>query len=280
MVDNNHGGPRKYMLKDLKLVTYKSTINLVHLYAYNYYHFLVELVPRLFLMLPLIQSQWEYGETTILMRKSKFLPLLSLLVDFQVKNGRFRFHFINGDSELVKVTENVYFPLAPRCLHAPRNLWASIRDYWSDKGILRFSADHAKTVVVYFSRLISAPMRHVVNEQELFKAIRSDNLNIDDFYVLFGNESISDTIRYVSRATVLIGPHGSGLANIVFANREANLLELHGSGYWNPCFTYLAQTLNIKHYSLQLNGSQSSVLSMGKDNLRDIVGWLGKVRVG
>ena len=75
--------------------------------------------------------------------------------------------------------------------------------------------------LVYVSRRDS-PLRKLLNDDEL--ALR---LEAEGFRTLVASElSVADQIRAFSRARVIVGPHGAGLTNLVFAPRDALVVEI------------------------------------------------------
>jgi capsular polysaccharide biosynthesis protein len=65
--------------------------------------------------------------------------------------------------------------------------------------------------------------------------------------ILYGNETMSDTVATLSGASLILAAHGAAMANLVFAPKHAILLEMAPSpGYWNPCFLYLSRALEIR----------------------------------
>ena len=96
-------------------------------------------------------------------------------------------------------------------------------------------ADQAKRL--YVSRA-DATDRRVRNENALMKVL-------DDYgfeRIVPGKKSFAEQVQLFSEAEIVLGPHGAGLTNIVFAT-ETVLIELFGS-YRNACFFVLAKEIN------------------------------------
>lgn len=209
-MDANHGGQRFYShhSSNCTVTRFKRVVNLVHLYGSNYYHFLIEALPRFYLMSTLLQKS---PFLNIVVHSRSPIHLLKLIgLDPQ----SFRFHFLGQENELVYASEQMMFPLAPRCLHVSRTLWKRIRtdlsanlkhrldsvpldfnlplnfaDYlkqWKrtlnghdasfsslsemmDNNLSRM--DYPLLKVVYISRLNLSPRRHLLNEEKLLAAI-------------------------------------------------------------------------------------------------------------
>jgi capsular polysaccharide biosynthesis protein len=78
----------------------------------------------------------------------------------------------------------------------------------------------------------------------------------------------------VNSASVLIGPHGAGLANGVFLPEGAIMIEFAPSRYWNPCFYYLSQSLNLDHYLMRLKGTQGTELELRDADVQALFAFL------
>jgi capsular polysaccharide biosynthesis protein len=129
IVDSNHGGPRSYshLSSNLTVRQFRNVVNLVHLYGGNYYHFLVEMLPRFYLMLPFLKL---YPQLNIVVHPKSPLHLLRL-IGIQHPEA-LQIHTIDLEHELIYATDNIIFPLAPRCLHAPKTIWRRIRQEFSE----------------------------------------------------------------------------------------------------------------------------------------------------
>jgi capsular polysaccharide biosynthesis protein len=59
--------------------------------------------------------------------------------------------------------------------------------------------------------------------------------------------SLADQVELFSEAKVVIGPHGAGLTNIMFAPKGAIVIECFGDSYVNGCFWALANICGHRH---------------------------------
>lgn len=89
--------------------------------------------------------------------------------------------------------------------------------------------------------------RHLVNEAEVlaalrpqgFEAIRPEELTFDQQAAVFG------------AAEAIAGVHGAAFANLVFAPPGARVIELMPPGYDNPCFANLARHAGLNFRRLE-----------------------------
>jgi Tfp pilus assembly protein PilF len=110
---------------------------------------------------------------------------------------------------------------------------------------MTFSSTNKKTERIYISRK-NASYRRVINEPEIF-----------DFLAPLGFKSIIlETMSVVEQATlfastrVIIAPHGAGLTNLVFCQRETKFIEIFSPFYVVEDFLILASVSGLQHYSL------------------------------
>jgi hypothetical protein len=96
---------------------------------------------------------------------------------------------------------------------------------------------------IYISRLDTSA-RRMANEDRLIQALTELEFEI----ITLSSMSVSDQIRAFSEARVVVGPHGAGLANILFSRPGTRLLELRQETYQNDCMRVLAQTSGV-HWS-------------------------------
>lgn len=241
--DNLRGNYPVYSAENenVKVLRLERAINLVHIYGSDIYHFtaevrakylfylLYQVLPRFYLVKPIIK---RYPGIPILLNswddawKSK---LLIIGVNASVLN----IMTVNTRNDLVQVVRELFVPLSPRCLHAPRSLWKAVRHEMSSsipENFNRAFAGHLRELVnknpnnsdtivpeisiVYYSRLNKAPFRHLLGEDALLSLL-IDKLNLTSIV----NTHISKTFASKSRfhlARVNSSEPQSQFANITF----------------------------------------------------------------
>eukprot|EP00049_Salpingoeca_infusionum_P015049 m.288289 g.288289 ORF g.288289 m.288289 type:complete len:786 (-) comp15800_c1_seq1:469-2826(-) len=110
--------------------------------------------------------------------------------------------------------------------------------------------------VIYISR---SGVREVVNEDVLIKHMNGQaNLHGYKFEVFQGADQLPNTLTssstlkqmmYFYNASLILGPHGAGLTNIIFAP-SATLLEFTMTPQCNRVFGYLAEALDNEYIAL------------------------------
>ena len=89
--------------------------------------------------------------------------------------------------------------------------------------------------------------REIINKKDIepilekydFQIIHTENLKIED------------TIDIINHSNVIAGPHGSGLANMLFANKNSTLIDIreNDDNFRNALFS-MASALDINYYCL------------------------------
>jgi len=91
---------------------------------------------------------------------------------------------------------------------------------------------------LYISRA-DASGRQIVNEQEVAEFLTRRGFEI----LLLGAMPLREQVQAFANAGVVIGPHGSGLTNMLFGPRHQQIIELHPADEMNHVFWVLANAL-------------------------------------
>ncbi|KAI3651461.1 hypothetical protein MP228_003672 [Amoeboaphelidium protococcarum] len=271
IVDDAHGGYRLYNASQ-RIISLKQAVNLVHLYGANYYHFLIEVLPRVLMVRDIIMKS---PELPLLFRVGSPVHLLRLIgLDHTALN----IIYVSID-DLFYIDKFQVIPLAPRCLHAPSPLMKYYQSHlWKHIDINQEQSVDASVEVtfniVYFSRL-NVERRYLIQERqlldELLHQLGAENVSSQTrLTVLYGNETLTETVHYVSTANMIVGSHGAALSNIIFMKpKKRYLVEIASQGYYNPCFMYLSNSLGINHNMIRANGTRDEQISI--DNVHQLV---------
>ena|GEM_PF-1812268 len=105
---------------------------------------------------------------------------------------------------------------------------------------------------LYISRSL-ARRRHLANEDELFAQLKLrgfEKIHLDQ--MPFGEQ-----IARFNEADFVIGIHGAGLSNIVFAPSHCTLIELTAKQWPNPCFQNLAKQCGQCAHAIVIDAERS-----------------------
>jgi len=191
--------------------------------VYNYYHFLIETLPRI-LFITTVEPNVSVTFTQPLPRHVDQI-LTALGIKFLVVPERPFRH------------DNVYL-----CDPAPF-AWPhpdSIRmlhelDVPSDNPDERFPSK------IYVSRVGTS--RDLVDQHHLERALNERGF----MTVRPENLSWSDQVQLFRNAQTVVAPHGAGLANLVFMSPGSHVYEITTGHWWYPCFRNIAHMASINH---------------------------------
>jgi capsular polysaccharide biosynthesis protein len=95
---------------------------------------------------------------------------------------------------------------------------------------------------VYVSRL-SAPKRRLANEGELVAAMKEAGVEV----VRPEGMSFAEQVSLFSSASLIVGPHGAGLTNLIWSLSPGRLVEVFPHGFFNSCYARLAAMCNFEY---------------------------------
>ncbi|MES2274287.1 MAG: glycosyltransferase family 61 protein [Chlamydiota bacterium] len=200
----------------------------------NYYHWMVEVLPKLALLEQQhISYDWLYVPTNLpFMRQT-----LHLLGVSQEK--------ILATSPDAHIEADLIVPSAPSLsCYTPK--W--IVDYLREKLIpqsKQISSKQSFSKKIFISRQ-KASYRRILNEDEVFDLFKVEGFvryNLEDLTVL-------EQISLFHQADIIVAPHGAGLVNLLFAQPCVLIIELFQE-HEDDTFWYLSQVMGLKHHCVQ-----------------------------
>lgn len=110
------------------------------------------------------------------------------------------------------------------------------------RGVFSADADKSVSERLYVSRS-KADRRRVINEAELIPVLKKYGFEVVHFEDLSWEEQAKKCVN----AKYLIGPHGAGLVNMIFLERESIIFELFSGTSHNECFSFMARKLYLNY---------------------------------
>jgi capsular polysaccharide biosynthesis protein len=200
--------------------------SLVSLWCDNYYHWMVDALPRL---ASLQAAGLDAVPLVVPYRRSRFqresLALLGL-------PARRLTAFVN---EHVAPRTLIWAP-APAHIGYPSTFVVA----WLRRALGQGTRERGRRL--YVARSGS---RRVVNEDRVVELLRRHGFEV----IHPERMALAEQIRAFEAAEAVVAPHGAGLTNIAFSERLA-LLELMPPTYVNPCYHQLARAAGHDHRQL------------------------------
>lgn len=217
----------------------QSVFSLVGPWAKEYYHWLTDYLVRIF-ALETYRDQTGRNPDILIPKDATDWMLDSIaLAGFdenriiEWSNSRAEFsRFIIGSVRFHTPEQNRGYISSPQAL---TELGNRIRG--------NVSIDNNQARRLYVSRSDAAE-RRVRNEEELVAALGDYGFE----RIVPGEHSFEEQVRTFANAEIILGPHGGGLTNLIFAE-ETTLVELFGS-YRNACYFGLARGMGHDYVSV------------------------------
>ncbi len=200
----------------------------------NYYHWLVEIIPRI----PLMKAALAFG-----------MQLVGPPLKQEFQRQSLRFHGLDPAS-ILEIRRPWRFP---RCVvstpFAAGNTWLSseiARFFRAGGAGGAAGASGVGSRRIYITRR-AARNRRVLNEAELLPMLLARGFEV----VALEAMDFAEQVRLFADAACIIGPHGAGLANMVHAPAGARVVELLHDSFEAGATSYyaLSQLFGLR-YSL------------------------------
>jgi Glycosyltransferase 61 len=220
----------------------------------NYYHFLMDVLPRLAIMS--MCPGIDPPERWFVPAQSRFQR--ELLDRFDIPAER------RVDSTLVRhVRAECLVVPSPPSMTVINPPWvvAYLRSRLLATPIARVEGRG-----IYVTRGRSANNRQVLNEDELVTLLAGRGFEIIDP----GAMSVAEQIRSFAEASVIVAPHGAALVNLVFAGAGATVIELFPAGHLIPDYWKLANGVDGLDYRYLLGAGATSARSRPQLLVSDI----------
>ena len=191
----------------------------------NYYHWMVEVLPKLAL---LEENNIDYDRIFV----SQFLPFMRQTLDlFGIKQEK----IFEAQSNTYIEAQELIVPSAPALsCYTPK--W--IIEYLREKLMLK-----SEQVVsdLFFSKRVfvsrkKASYRRIINEDAVFGLFEKEGFvryYLEDLTIL-------EQVYLFHNAEIIVAPHGAGLVNLIFAEPHALIIELFQE-HEDDTFCYLSQ---------------------------------------
>ncbi len=204
----------------------------------NYYHWLLDLLPRVLLLKHATQNFSNYD--TLLLNGSRANYERETLTVLEVPPEKIRFvdsrdRFHIASAVFPSMDINV---IAPWKVHGLRDLASSGKP-----------SQHRS---LYLSRTRAA-VRRIANEKEILEILRQRNFEILESE----NLSFREQADLFASASVIVAPHGAALANIVFCQPGTRVVEISTRAGYRDWYWQLAAVAGLSYEVLEAQPAKS-----------------------
>ena len=197
------------------------------LWGWNYYHWVLDILPRLLFAerFDRLRDMPMIVQRGITQTQRESLQILGISPDRIIE--------FNGHHWQV---EQLYY-IQPGRTSRPTPLHAR----WLRERFAPHSLKHP-TRRLYISRE-DATSRRIINEKDLVKELVLYGFEV----VTLSGLSFANQVRLFNEAEIIVGPHGAGFTNAVFAQPGATLIELLSPSWMLGCFWALANACGHRY---------------------------------
>lgn len=235
--------------KNYSPVTVKGFVaNAYHQYSYQYFHWFFESMPRIWALQKHLQGKevtWFAGPLSQKFHRQS-LELLDLNIDqFLRLEGSAAIKFESAYNVSFRFEESIK-TLRPDFNSGLYHVgWAE--DYifeMRDRGVAK-TKDLAPAISgerLYISRP-DATHRNIINEKEIVKFLTEHGFEV----FVPGENTLYEQIAVFRKARIIIGPHGAGLANIMWSSPGAIILEFMPEALLDVGYRFVSNLAGHNH---------------------------------
>lgn len=206
---------------------------LAGLSGHNYFHWMVDVLPRLELLrrsgLRWSDLDWFWINQVQANFQQETLGYLGIPSD----------KILAADRHPFIQAETLVVPSFPGHLGWPEP-WAIA---FLRQQFLPIAAPHPLYERIYVSRN-KAHHRRLLNESEVMDRLQALDFQLVELETL----SVAEQISLFAHAKVIIAPHGGGLTNLIFCTPGTTVIELFSKNYIRHYYWQVSQQLGLNHY--------------------------------
>jgi predicted O-linked N-acetylglucosamine transferase (SPINDLY family)/glycosyltransferase involved in cell wall biosynthesis len=226
-------------LPNNETVVLNTAVFLVQKWGYGYYHWIAEQLPKLIKIINFFKQQHiDYSNMKFIVYKTQFVEdtFTSLNIDvsciqpyndstiYKINTCWFTNNIIGGNPNL-------------EVLNIVRS---------------QFNKDTSMFPVSIVIKRTNA--RSMSNHEQLMDQLRSQFPERE--WVEYDMLPFEETVELFNRAELVIGTHGAGLSNIIFAPTNVCVIELLSESDPNFCYWHLASSFNMDYWTIACNLEQ------------------------
>ncbi len=223
-----------------------------HSYYQNYYHFLLEILPRLFVL------KDKAMELKLIINKN--IP--SFVKEYIDLFGFKEIVYIQ-DNEIAKV-ENIIFPTYLSRGLAYNEIVMKEMALWLREKLYDTNFTNAPEKI-FISR-DNAKYRKTINEEEVFSFLQKKGFvkfNLDE-------PNIKAQVNFFKNAKYIIGSHGAGFSNLIFSQNCKTVLDIIHENHPQDCFYNLSNCFDIDYIYFQCKGTGANSYANNDDIVVDL----------
>ncbi len=209
--------------------------------AGNYYHWLIDLLPRILLLKHATQNFSNYD--AVLLNGSRADYEGEALTALEVPPEKIRY-----------VDSRDRFQIASAVISSMDHSLTTVAS-WKIRSLRQFASlnESGQRRRLYLSRRRAA-VRRIVNEEEILDLLRQH-----DFEILeLENFHWREQIQTFGKASMIVAPHGAALANIAFCRPGTHVAEISIRTGYRDWYWQLAAVADLRHHFIEAQPRRSA----------------------
>jgi capsular polysaccharide biosynthesis protein len=198
---------------------------LVQKWGYGYFHFLVEVLPKI-------------------LRMNELHKRIPILIDFNTVFIKQALEYFEITNPIIPYNNNTMFFPVKEAVHITETMTGNPtpNDISIIRNKLQISTQLPKVNIIIYRKELQ---RSIINFDELLTQLKVQTQNEE--WVVFDRLPFKETVELFSRAKMIVGAHGAGLTNMIFAPKGIPVIELSPSDEVNLCYWHLSWILENDH---------------------------------
>ncbi len=229
----------RWRLPDAQLLAGRIGIAVTPEAVGNYYHWMLDALPRLLLLKHATENFQNYDAILLSGARARYetesLAALEVPAD-KIRYVDSRHRFTIGSAVIPSMDHD-----------------ASILAPWKIRSLRQLVPDGDATRRIYISRR-NAAVRRVVNEDELVALLRKHGFEILELE----NLSWREQTHLFAQAEVIIAPHGAALANAAFCAANCRIAEISTRAGYRDWYFQLAATARLRYHCIEATAAVKS----------------------
>ena len=229
----------------------------------TYYHAITEVVPNAIWIIDWIKNNISENlsdNITIFVPDSKFIR--QLFEWFNIKNP---LNIYDNSKNLTEISDTFVYQNYFKQKYVECGI-PSLESLDQIRKIIDKKVIYEKKIGIFIFR--REKVRNIINSKELFETIKNKYNEIE--WKIFDRETIANTAELFSKAKIIVGAHGAGLVNMVFAPRNITIIEIMPNYESNMCYWHQSQLLNNLHIIIPVDYlSDSKQLYVNCEEIKD-----------
>ncbi len=222
-----------------------------HAYYQNYFHFLLEIMPRLFVLKEEASQLKLIINQTLPKFAQEYIALFGFKEIIYLK-----------DEEIAKAEDLVFATYLNRGLAYNEDVMRAMADWLREKLI---KPDSTSPERIFISRK-HVRYRKTLNEEEVFAYLQQKG------FVKFDMDApgIRDQATFFKNAKYIVGSHGAGFSNMIFSNNCKLIIDIIHEHHPQDCFYNLASIFHANYYYFQCKGTGNNDFKNNDDIVVDM----------